>query len=103
MTFQLNNEEVTFNICRTMRQSGELQSVSAVSHQEKMKKETEQKNAKQEFMVGDLVLVDSSGVPCLLGKLKSKWTGPYLITQVFLHGAVELKSKEGVRFKMNRE
>ena len=103
MTFRLNNEEATFNICRTMRQSGELQSVSAISHKEKMKKETEQKNAKQEFMVGDLVLVDSSGVPCLPGKLKSKWTGPYLITQVFPHGAVELKAKEGVRFKRNRD
>ena len=103
MTFQLNNEEDTFNICRTMRQSGELQSVSAISHKEKMKKETEQKNAKQEYMVGDLVLVDSSGVPCLPGKLKSKWTGPYLITQGFPHGAVELKSKEGVRFKRNRD
>ena len=54
-------------------------------------------------MVGDLVLVDSSGVPCLSGKLKSKWTGPYLITQVFPHGAVELKAKEGVRFKRNRD
>ena len=52
-------------------------------------------------MVGELVLVDSSGVPCLRGKLKSKWTGPYLITQVFSHGAVELKAKEGVRFKRN--
>ena len=96
MTFRLDNEEVTFNICRTMRQSGELKSVSVVSHKEKMKKETEQKNAKQEFMAGDLVLLDSSGVPCLPGKLKSKWTGPYLITQVFLHGAVELRAKEGV-------
>ena len=54
-------------------------------------------------MVGDLVLVDSFGVPCLPGKLKSKWTGPYLITQVFPHGAVELKAKEGVQFKMNRD
>ena len=54
-------------------------------------------------MVGDLVLVDNSGVPCLPGKLKSKWTGRYLITQVFPHGAVELKTKEGVRFKVNRE
>ena len=103
MTFRLNNEEETFNNCRTMRQSGELQSVSAISHKEKMKKENEQKSAKQEFMVGDLVLVDSSGSPCLPGKLKSKLTGPYLITQVFSHGAVELKAKEGVRFKMNRE
>ena len=99
MTFWLNNEEATFNICRTTRQSGELQSVSAISHKEKMKKNSEQKNAKQELMVGDLLLVDSSGVPCLPGKLKSKWTDPYLITQVFPHGAVELKAKEGVRFK----
>ena len=103
MTFRLNNEEATFNICKTMRQSGELQSVSAISYKEKMKKENEQKSAKQEFMVGDLVLVDSSGVPCLPGKLKSKWNDPYLITQVFPHGAVELKTKEGVRFKVNRE
>ena len=103
MTFWLNNEEATFNICRTMRQSGELQSVSIIFHKEKMKKETEQKDAKLEFMVWDLVLVDSSGVPCLPGKLKPKWTGPYLITQVFPHGAVELKAKEGVRLKRNRD
>ena len=84
-----------------MRQSGELQSVSAISHKEKMKKENEQKIAKQEFMVVDMVLLVSSGSPCLPGKLKSKWTDPYFITQVFPHGAVELKAKEGVRFKRN--
>ena len=54
-------------------------------------------------MVRDLVLLDSSELPCLPGKLKSKRTGPYLITQVFPRGAVELKTKEGVRFKVNRE
>ena len=74
--FRLNNEEATFNICRFIRQSGELQSVSAISHKEKMTKENEQKSAKQEFRVWDLVLVDNSGSPCLPGKLKSKWTGP---------------------------
>ena len=38
---------------------------------------------------------------CLFpGKLKSKWTGPYLITQLLPHGAVELENKEGVRFKV---
>ena len=76
---------------------------SSALQKEKMKKGTEQKFAKQEFVVGDLVLVDSSGVPCLPGRLKSKWTGPYLITQVFPHGAVELKATEGVRFKKNRD
>ena len=39
MKFRLKNEEATFNICRSMRNSGELQSVSAISHKEKMKKD----------------------------------------------------------------
>ena len=38
MTFELNNEEATFHICRTKRQSGELHSISAIYHNEKMKK-----------------------------------------------------------------
>ena len=46
MKFWLNNEETTFNICRSMRQSGELQSVSSISHKEQMKKENEQKGKK---------------------------------------------------------
>ena len=54
-------------------------------------------------MIGDLVLLDNSRLRWLPVKLKSKWTGPYLITQVFPHGVVELIAKEGVRFKMNRE
>ena len=36
--FRLNNEEATFKICRSMRQSGELLSVSAISYKEKTKK-----------------------------------------------------------------
>ena len=54
-------------------------------------------------MGGDFALLYRFGFPCLPGKLKPKRTGPYLITQVFPHGAVELKTKEGVRFKVNRE
>ena len=54
-------------------------------------------------MVGDLVFLDSSRLRWLLGKFKSKRTGPYLITQAFPHRAVELETKEGVQFKMNGE
>ena len=54
-------------------------------------------------MVGDIVLLDSSRFLCLPVKLKSKLTSPYLITQVFPHGAVQLETKEGVRFKVNGE
>ena len=32
MKFRLNNEEATFNICRSMKQSGELQTVSAITY-----------------------------------------------------------------------
>ena len=41
MKFQLNNEEATSNVCRTMRQSGELKSVSSISYKEKMKKDND--------------------------------------------------------------
>ena len=52
-------------------------------------------------MVGDLVLLYNSRLCLFSGKLKSKWTGPYLITQLFPHRAVQLETKKGVRFKVN--
>ena len=66
-----------------------------------MKKYHDLKIEKREFMVGDLVLLFNSRLRLFPGKLKSKWTGPYLVTQLFPHGAVELETKEGVRFKVN--
>ena len=44
MKFRLNNEEATFNICRCMSQSDELQSTSAIFHKEKMKKDNDLKS-----------------------------------------------------------
>ncbi|TMW84237.1 hypothetical protein EJD97_025571, partial [Solanum chilense] len=99
MKFRLNNEEATFNICRSMRLSCEIQSVSAISYKEKMKKNHDLKIEKREFMVGDLVLLYNSKLRLFPGKLKFKWTCPYLITQLFPHGEVELATKESVRFK----
>ena len=52
MKFRLNNEEATFNVCKTMRQSGELQSVSVISHKEKMKKENEKKVHNKSLWLG---------------------------------------------------
>ena len=52
-------------------------------------------------MVGDLVLLYNYRLCLFLGNLKSKWTGPYLVTQLFPHGVVELETKEGVQFKVN--
>ena len=66
-----------------------------------MKKYHDNKIEKREFMVGDLVLLFNSRLRLFPGTLKSKWTSPYMVTQLFPHGAVELENKEGVRFKVN--
>ena len=81
-----------------MRQSGELQSVSAISSKENIKKYHDLKIEKREFIVGYFVLLYNSRLRSLSGKLMFKWTSPYLITQLFPYGAIELETKEGVRF-----
>ena len=54
MKFCLNNEQATFNNCRSIRQSGELQSVSVISHKEKMKKDNDLKVKKESLWLGIL-------------------------------------------------
>ncbi|XP_015161874.1 uncharacterized protein [Solanum tuberosum] len=39
----------------------------------------------------------------ILGKLKSKGTGPHNVTRVYGNGAIEIKGAKGVRFKVNRQ
>ena len=58
-------------------------------YKKKMKKYHDLKIEKQEFMVGDFVLLFNSRLCLFPGKLKSKWTGPYLITQLLPHGEVD--------------
>ena len=74
---------------------------SSALYKEKMKKYHENKIEKREFMVGDLVLLFNSKLRLFPGKLKSKWTCPYLVTQLFPHGAFELETKEVLGFKVN--
>ena len=35
-----------------------------------------------------------------LGKLKSRWTGPFEVTQVFPSGAIEIKDQDRAPFKL---
>src|SRR5436190_16990172 len=53
------------------------------------------------FEPGQKVLLFNSRLRLFLGKLKSRWSGPYLITQVFPNAAVELKNKQNELFKVN--
>ena len=70
-------------------------------YNEKIKKYHDLKIEKWELMVGDLVLLFNFRLHLFPGKLKSKWTRPYFVTQLFPHAAVEFETKEGVRFKVN--
>ena len=66
-----------------------------------MKKYHDKKIEKHDFMIGDFVLLFNSRLRLFPGKLKSKWTGAYLITQLFPHGVVQLENKKGLWLKMN--
>ena len=72
-------------------------------YKEKIKKYHDQYIEKRDLVVGDFVLLFNSRLRLFPGKLKSKWTGPFLITKVFPHGVVELDNKEYVRIKVNRQ
>ncbi|CAN6712804.1 unnamed protein product [Malus baccata var. baccata] len=48
---------------------------------------------RKEFQPGQKVLLFSSRLKLFPGKLKSRWTGPYLVTKIFPHGAVEISNE----------
>ncbi|GJR96300.1 reverse transcriptase domain-containing protein [Tanacetum coccineum] len=51
------------------------------------------------FNIGDQVLLFNSRLKIFLGKLKSRWSGPFTITQVFPYGTVELSQNSRPNFK----
>ncbi|KAK1423916.1 hypothetical protein QVD17_19227 [Tagetes erecta] len=55
----------------------------------------------KEFKCGDKVLLYNSRLRLFPGKLKSRWTGPHVVTNVFPYGTVEIENNEGQRFKVN--
>ncbi|XP_058008902.1 uncharacterized protein LOC131183068 [Hevea brasiliensis] len=57
--------------------------------------------SRKEIKEGDLVLPFNSRLKLFLGKLRSRWSGPFKVTQVFSHGAVEVWSETLGAFKVN--
>ncbi|XP_076949377.1 uncharacterized protein LOC143622003 [Bidens hawaiensis] len=56
----------------------------------------------KEFKKGDKVLLFNSRLKLFAGKLRSKWTGPYLVKEVFPYGMVELENPDnGMSWKVN--
>ncbi|XP_050890130.1 uncharacterized protein LOC127095493 [Lathyrus oleraceus] len=57
---------------------------------------------RKEFSVSQQVLLFNSRLNLMAGKLRSKWIDPFVVTNVFPHGGVEIKSADTDKvFKVN--
>ncbi|CAL1390031.1 unnamed protein product [Linum trigynum] len=55
----------------------------------------------KEFQVGDRVLLYNSRLKLFPGKLRSRWSGPYTVNQVFPYGTIEIANPQTEPFKVN--
>ena len=56
---------------------------------------------RREFKVGEVVLLYNSRLGLFPGKLKSRWSGPNIVTTVTPFGAMTLRTNSGNEFKVN--
>ncbi|GJR99839.1 reverse transcriptase domain-containing protein [Tanacetum coccineum] len=85
-----------------MNELNELQDQAyenSLIYKEKTKKIHDSKIKNRVFNIGDRVLLFNSRLKIFLGKLKTRWTGPLTVTQVFPYGTVELSQTDGLNFK----
>ena len=68
----------------------------------RLKKWHDQIIARKTFKHGDQVLLYDLKLHLFMGKLKSRWTGPFIIHQVHPHGSMDLlNSKDNRVLKVN--
>ena len=70
-------------------------------YKDKTKKWHDQKILRSEFQAGDQVLLFNSKLKQFLGKLRSKWSGPYIVVASKTFGSVTLKTNTREEFKVN--
>ena len=75
---------------------------NAKLYKERTKKWHDKNISKKTLYVGQKVLLFNSRLRLFPGKLKSPWSGPFIIKEVFPHGAVMLTNENGTTsFKVN--
>nr|GEU94351.1 reverse transcriptase domain-containing protein [Tanacetum cinerariifolium] len=74
---------------------------NSLIYKERTKKLHDSKIKNRIFNVGDQVLLFNSRLKIFLEKLKTRWSGPFTITQVFPYGTVELSQPNGSNFRVN--
>ncbi|CAM8906681.1 unnamed protein product [Rhodiola kirilowii] len=74
---------------------------SARIYREKTKKWHDKRIFRREFKEGDNVLLFNSRLKLFPGKLKSRWSGPFVVHKPYEGGHVELYNKDGSSFTVN--
>nr|GEY49243.1 reverse transcriptase domain-containing protein [Tanacetum cinerariifolium] len=74
---------------------------NSLIYKEKTKRIHDSKIKNHVFNVGDRVLLFNSRLKIFSGKLKTRWSGPFIIAKVFPYGTVELSQAKGPNFKVN--
>nr|GEZ40114.1 hypothetical protein [Tanacetum cinerariifolium] len=68
---------------------------------ERTKKLHDDKIKNRIFNVGDQVLLFNSRLKIFSGKLKSRWSGPFTISEIYPYGTAKLIHPDGCNFKVN--
>nr|GEY81170.1 reverse transcriptase domain-containing protein [Tanacetum cinerariifolium] len=74
---------------------------NSLIYKERTKKLHDANVKNQIFNVGDQVLLFNSRLKIFSGKLKSRWSGPFTISEVYPYGTAKLVHSDGSNFKVN--
>ncbi|XP_062086268.1 uncharacterized protein LOC133792383 [Humulus lupulus] len=74
---------------------------NAKIYKEKSKAFHDKRILRKDFQPGDKVLLFNSRLKLFLGKLKSRWSGPYTVVFSLPYGAVQVHSEKTGDFKVN--
>nr|GEX93309.1 DNA-directed DNA polymerase [Tanacetum cinerariifolium] len=74
---------------------------NSIIYNERTKKLHDAKIKNRIFNVDDQVLLFNSRLKIFSGKLKSRWSGPFIIAEVYPYGIAKLVHADGSNFKVN--
>nr|GEW93501.1 reverse transcriptase domain-containing protein [Tanacetum cinerariifolium] len=74
---------------------------NSLIYKERTKKLHDDKIKNRIFNVGDQVLLFNSRLKIFSGKLKSRWSGPFTISEIYPYGTAKLIHPDGCNFKVN--
>jgi transposase InsO family protein len=74
---------------------------NAEIYKERTKRVHDERIMRRDFKEGDLVLLFNSRLRIFPGKLKSRWSGPFVVKKVYPFGVVDIAGKDEKDFKVN--